>query len=121
MTSSTGVRLMHELGVTQEVIDAVAAHVGGARVTRIVLEIGRLSGVQPDAIRFAFDLCAEGTCLEGAALDILETPGLAQCRACGVPVQLEGFFGYCACGSTDLDWQGGDELKVTHIEVRPEA
>lgn len=112
---------MHEVGLTQEVIDAVSARVGGAQVTRLVLEVGRLSGVLPDAIRSCFELCAEGTPLEGATLEIVETPGLAQCRACGGAVQLDSFFGYCACGSSDLDWQGGDELKVTLIELESET
>ena len=69
---------MHELGIVAEVIDIVAAEVGGAKkVTRVVLEIGRDTCVSPDAIRFAFDLVAEGTVVEGATLTILQTPGQA--------------------------------------------
>jgi hydrogenase nickel incorporation protein HypA/HybF len=112
---------MHELGVTQEVIDAVLARVNGARVTRIVLEVGRISALLPDAIRFCFDLCAEGTPLEGAALEIVEPPGIARCRVCNGTVQLESIFGYCACGSADLDWLSGKDLKVTRIDVKTDA
>lgn len=112
---------MHEVGIAQDVIAAVAARVGPAPVKRLVLEIGRLSGVMPEAMRGCFALCAEGTPLERAALEIVEVPGVARCRACGAAVRLDSFFGYCACGSSDLDWQGGDELRVIRIEVESDA
>src|SRR5437588_9473326 len=109
---------MHEVGIAEEVIEAVVARVDGARVSRVVLDVGRLSGVLPDAIRYCFDLCAEGTPLEGASLEIVETPGTARCRACDEILQLDRFFGRCACGSSDLEWLSGDELKVTQIDLK---
>jgi hydrogenase nickel incorporation protein HypA/HybF len=42
---------------------------------RVRLEIGRLSSVMPEAIRFCFDVCARGTALEGAELEIVELAG----------------------------------------------
>lgn len=108
---------MHELAITQEIVALVSERAGEARVARVVLEIGRLSAVLPDAVRFCFDLCAEGTPLEGAALDIVETPGRARCRGCGETVLLDRPFGWCRCGGSDLEWLGGDELKIREIEV----
>ena len=108
---------MHELAITQQVVALVGERVGGARVTRVVLEIGRLSAVLPDAVRFCFDLCAEGTSLEGAVLEVVETPGRARCRACGGEVALARPFGECRCGGTDLEWLGGDELTIKQVEV----
>lgn len=108
---------MHELGITQEIVAIVCEHARGAKVVRVVLEIGKLSAVLPDAVRFCFELCAEGTPAEGAQLDIIEPPGRARCRACTAEVTLERPFGQCACGSTDLEWLSGDELKVRELEV----
>jgi hydrogenase nickel incorporation protein HypA/HybF len=108
---------MHELGITQEIVALVAEHAGEARVTRVVLEIGRLSAVLPDAVCFCFDFCAKGTPLQGATLEIIETPGQARCRQCGETVQLERPFGWCRCGGSDLEWLSGDELKIREIEV----
>jgi hydrogenase nickel incorporation protein HypA/HybF len=108
---------MHELGIAQEIIALVCEHARGARVTRVVLEVGKLAAVLPDAVRFCFDLCGEGTVVEGASLDIIETPGLARCRACGADVSLDRPLGRCGCGSTDLDWLSGEELKVKEFEV----
>ena len=86
---------MHELGIAQEIVAQIAEQCAGARVTRVVLEIGKLAAILPDAVRFCFDLCSEGTALEGASLDIIETPGLARCRACGGEVCLDRPFGRC--------------------------
>jgi hydrogenase nickel incorporation protein HypA/HybF len=108
---------MHELGITQEIVALAEARGGGRRVRRVVVEIGRLTAVLPDAVRFCFDLCAEGTAVEGAELRIVETPGTARCRECGGAVQLDRPFGRCACGCTDLEWLTGEELRITEIEV----
>jgi hydrogenase nickel incorporation protein HypA/HybF len=108
---------MHELGIVQEIVGIVAEASQGARVLRIVVEIGQLSAVLPDAVRFCFDVVAEGTVAEGATLEIVETPGLARCRACGTHVTLVRPFGRCECGNADLDWLAGDELRVREMEV----
>lgn len=108
---------MHELGITQEIVALAAEHSGGARVRRVVLEIGKLAAVLPDAVRFCFDLCSEGTAVEGAELEIIETPGRARCRACGCEVTLDRPIGRCACGGTDLEWLAGQELRLKELEV----
>lgn len=66
---------MHELAVTESLVDCVRENVGDARVLRIVLEIGKMTAVAPDAVRACFELCAQRTPLEGAELVIVETPG----------------------------------------------
>jgi hydrogenase nickel incorporation protein HypA/HybF len=108
---------MHELGIAQEVVEIACAQAKGTRIKRIVLCIGKLSAVLPDAIRFCFDLCTEGTVAEGATLEIIEPAGVARCRMCGGQVLLERPFGQCGCGSTDLEWLSGDELKIQAVEV----
>ncbi len=108
---------MHELGIAQEIIAIVAEHAGEARVTRVVLEIGRHALILPDSIRFCFDLCSEGTVAQGARLEIREVPGRALCRDCGEEVALEEPFGLCDCGSADLQWLSGDEIKVKEMEI----
>jgi hydrogenase nickel incorporation protein HypA/HybF len=108
---------MHELGIAQEIIAIVTEHAGEARVTRVLLEIGRHALILPDSIRFCFDLCSEGTVAQGAELEIREVPGLARCRDCGQEVALEQPFGLCGCGSADLQWLAGDEIKVKEMEI----
>lgn len=65
---------MHELGIAQAIVDIAAESSGGARVLRVVVEVGKLAAVLPDALRFSFDVASEGTLVEGAALEIIERP-----------------------------------------------
>src|SRR5205085_11089313 len=62
--------VVHELAICQSVVEAVVERTGEARVTVLRLDVGRLSGVVPEALRFCFELVTEGTPLEGAALII---------------------------------------------------
>ena len=108
---------MHELAIAAEIVAIVADRTGGARVRRIIIEVGRLCAVAPDAMRFCFDLATEGTVAEGARLDIVEVPGRGRCRACGSDVVLDRPFGRCGCGGTDLEWVAGEELRIRDVEL----
>lgn len=108
---------MHELSIANSVVELCEEHARGARVLRVTLEIGRLSAVMPDAIRFCFDVCAKDTAVEGAALEIIETPGRARCLDCGADVALGDLLDRCACGSANLELLAGSELKIKEMEV----
>lgn len=108
---------MHELGITRSVVAICAEHANGARVRRVTLEIGKLSAIMPDAVRFCFDICAKGTVVAGAQLEIIEIPGLAICRQCNNRVHLTQPFGRCECGGNDLEQIAGNELKVKEMEI----
>jgi hydrogenase nickel incorporation protein HypA/HybF len=108
---------MHELSITQDIVEAVCARAAGARVLRVVVVIGKLSAVLPDAVRFCFDICCEETPLAGAALEIVEPPGVVRCRTCSVEFEIERPFARCACGSTELEWISGEQLLIREIEL----
>ena len=108
---------MHELGITQNIVSIVSEYAEGKKVQRLLLEVGKLSAIMPDSIQFCFDICSQGTVLEKAKLEILETPGLAVCCQCGTEITLEKPFGKCNCGSTQLNLIAGEELKIKEIEV----
>ena len=103
---------MHELAVTQSVVDAVMERTGEQRVLEVRLRVGRLSGVLPDALRFCFDLVTEG-----AVLDIEEPPGSAACRRCGTTFVLSDLILLCPCGSADVEVMSGRELAIGSVEV----
>jgi hydrogenase nickel incorporation protein HypA/HybF len=108
---------MHELGITQNIVSIVVENAKGKKVQRVLLEIGKLSAIMPDAVKFCFDICSQGTVLEKAKLEIIEIPGLAVCRQCGSKIPLEKPFGKCNCGGNQLDLIAGEELKIKEIEV----
>lgn len=66
---------MHELGITRNVVAICAERAGGAQVLRVTLEIGKRAGVMAESVRFCFDICARGTPVQGATLEILEPLG----------------------------------------------
>lgn len=108
---------MHELALTQDLVETVLERTDGARVLRVVLAVGRLSMVVPDALRFCFDVCIRDTAMSEACLEIVEVPGQARCQACDALLDLEVPYGQCACGSSDLRWLSGHELTVREVEV----
>jgi hydrogenase nickel incorporation protein HypA/HybF len=108
---------MHELGLTQEIVEVVTQRAQDRKVRRVILEIGKLSCVLPDAVRFCFELVAEGTVAEGAELEIVQPPGRAKCRKCGAEFDMDAVFARCVCGSSDVDWLSGEELKIKAMEI----
>ena len=108
---------MHELAITQSLVDAVIEHTGGAPVAVVRLRVGKLSGVVPHALRFCFDMVSQGTRLEGARLDIEEPSGRAHCRTCDVDFDLSDLILLCPCGSADVHVLTGRELALESVEV----
>lgn len=108
---------MHELGITQNIVAIVSERAGVQKVNRVKLEIGKLSAILPDAIRFCFDLCAKDTNLDGAVLEIVEIDGLGKCESCGASVHLTLLAGTCSCGCRDITCIEGKELKIKEMEV----
>jgi hydrogenase nickel incorporation protein HypA/HybF len=108
---------MHELGITQNIIAIVSENAQGKKVQRVLLEIGKLSAIMPEAIEFCFDVCAQGTIVEGAILEILEIPGMARCSQCSATFYVDKPFGICECGSLQIEILTGEELKIKEMEV----
>lgn len=108
---------MHELSIAEAVIDQITDRMNGAKIARVRLEVGRLSGVVPEALRFCFDLATEGTTLEGARLEIVDRVGLARCRRCDAEFALNDLLGLCGCGSPEFRVLGGEELQIKEVEV----
>lgn len=108
---------MHELGITRNIVAIVSEHARGKSVKRITLEIGKLSAVMPDAIRFCYQICCQGTELEGSTLRILEIPGRANCNDCHAEVFLDDLFTACPCGSRNLNRLAGEELNIKEMET----
>jgi hydrogenase nickel incorporation protein HypA/HybF len=76
---------MHELSVAHAVVSTVvdALPSPDTRVLQVRLRIGELSGIVPQALEFAYDVAAQGTPLEDAALVIERSPIVIDCPACG--------------------------------------
>lgn len=109
---------MHELAITESVVETITERLPDVAIARVRLEIGRLSGVVPDAVRFCFDLVTAGTALEGAVLEIDEPAGLARCRACGRETATDDPIVICPCGSVDVEVLAGRDLRIREVEMK---
>jgi len=108
---------MHELSLIQGVVETITDRLGPRRVVMVRLEIGKLSGVVVDSVRFCFDLVVAGTSLEGARLEVLEPGGRARCRDCAVEFRCDDPILLCPCGSSDVEVLAGRELLIKAVEV----
>jgi len=112
---------MHEMSLAESVIELVeyrARRNGSTRIKTVRLEIGKLSGVEPDAMRFCFDAVASGTLAEGAALDIIEQEGLAWCFDCSLSTPLASRSDPCPeCGGYRMRLDEGLAMRVKELEI----
>src|SRR6476620_11467122 len=90
---------------------------GDARVRRVRLEVGRLSGLVPDAVQFCFEVVAAGTTCEGALVEIDEPCGHAVCRTCGRAFETGDVLVLCDCGRGDVGVEGRGEVAIRGGEV----
>lgn len=110
---------MHELSITRSVVRTVAAAAGGRRVVVVRMRVGALSGVVPDALRFAWDVAVLDGPLAGARLEVEQVPVAVACRDCGrtsdladpLPVRCPG------CGGREVDLVRGREIEVVDADV----
>ena len=108
---------MHELAIAESVLETITARLGERPVRGVRLEVGRLSGVSVDSLRFCFELAAAGTVVDGAELDIVEPAGRARCVTCAEEFRLDDRILLCACGSSDVRVLAGEELRILSVEV----
>jgi hydrogenase nickel incorporation protein HypA/HybF len=109
---------VHELSITQSVVDISLHNAAGRRVREVVLEIGNLSGVVPEAVEFCFTACAQGTLLEGAILTIERVQARGSCAGCGASFPVNAYYEPCpGCGDYGVMITSGEELRVKELEV----
>ena len=113
---------MHELPVTQAILDTAlrtAQQSGAARIVAIDLVIGELSGIVDDSVQFYFDVLSQGTPAQGATLRFQRQPASAVCLECGHSYDAAPPLApFCpACGSLRLQVTGGRQFFLESIEI----
>ena len=115
---------MHELGVTQSILDAVLEEARRHRSSRIVaihLTIGEFTLVEADCVSYYLELLGKDTPAEGARLEVTRVPLTARCKGCGHEFHPDTSpypaFRCPTCEGTDLEITAGRELRIDSIEV----
>ncbi len=109
---------MHELAITESIVESVTRRLPDAQVTRVCLVIGKLSGVSAASVEFCFGPATEGTALAGAELHVEQPPGRMRCLDCGDEFTCDDLLAICRCGSMQLEVIAGQELLIRSVEVR---
>jgi hydrogenase nickel incorporation protein HypA/HybF len=112
---------MHELSVCQALLEQVATVAKSHRaqsVSRIVLRIGPLSGVEPQLLQAAFPLARGGTFAATAELVIEDLPIRVKCEQCGAETDATANRLLCGrCGDWHTRLLSGDELLLASVEL----
>ncbi|SFD79081.1 hydrogenase maturation nickel metallochaperone HypA [Streptomyces aidingensis] len=117
---------MHELSIAAAVAERageVAREHDAAGVAAVLLRVGELAGVVPDALRFSFGLVTEGTPAAGAALLIEEVPARARCGDCGERFAVGSPPSLCCprCGRAAAELLTGRELELAEVRLTDPA
>ena len=112
---------MHELSIVQNILEIANQEVSKAKASKVEeinLDIGMLSGVEMDALLFAWKACVPNTVLENAKRAINRISATAQCAACLHEFETEDYFAQCpACGDYLTELIKGKELKIKSLVV----
>jgi len=112
---------MHEISLCESILDIInerAAQDRFSKVKRVRLEVGPFSSVEPEALRFGFDVVMRGSVAEGAKLEIEAPEATAFCLACFQTVPVRHRLDVCSnCGANALQMKSGEELRIRELEV----
>lgn len=112
---------MHELSLLENVREILENHAVSqkfSKVTKVTLEIGKLSNVEPDALRFGFDVVMKDSLAENAELIISDIAGMGICKQCGLQVEMETTYDPCSyCGNPLVKIIQGAEMKIKDLCV----
>ncbi|HEX5364149.1 MAG TPA: hydrogenase maturation nickel metallochaperone HypA [Gallionella sp.] len=102
----------------RQIIEEAGQAQGFTRVKTVWLEIGQLSSVEPEAMRFCFEAAMAGSIAAQARLEIVETPGQGRCETCVRDVPIIALHEACPyCGGYQVKVTGGDAMRVKELEV----
>ena len=112
---------MHELSIATNIIEFAEECAHDHQITdisRIELEIGQLSGIVTESLKFALEFAVKNTVLEKAVVVITEVPGKSKCNNCQTIFNIYDWSTICpACRSMDFEIIGGKELQIKSIFI----
>lgn len=113
---------MHELATLvnlMNIAEKAARENGAAKIRRLTLDVGAMTGIEPRYLQYYFPQASAGTMMEGAELVVNEIPVVITCRDCGIDYtpSKENDRRCPVCGSAAGAIVSGRELAVASIEA----
>lgn len=116
---------MHELSVCQALVrqlEEIAQREGAARITKVTVRIGPLSGVEPQLLRQAYPIASAGSAAARAELVLETLPIRVLCDSCRAESDATANRLVCgACGDYHTRMLSGDELLLAQVELERAA
>jgi hydrogenase nickel incorporation protein HypA/HybF len=113
---------MHELSIAKNIIEIIKESVSEedlAKVEKVILKVGELSGVVADSLEFSLEAVCAGTELEKANYKLVKIPFIVRCKICNNESNSElGVIKCPLCGSKDTEIISGNELLVSEIILK---
>jgi hydrogenase nickel incorporation protein HypA/HybF len=112
---------VHELSLSNAIVNTVAKHADGRPVRVVWLNVGRLRQVVPDTLDFYFEFVARGTVCEGARLEQTLIAARLRCGTCAREWDIDSPVFRCpSCDASEVSIISGNEFEVDSIEVEEE-
>ena len=112
---------MHEVALMEQTIAMLRTSVeanGIAHVAKVKMVVGRMTAVQPEALRFAFEVFSQQeSWLQGSLLEIEDKEITAGCLDCGTIYTVGDYRFVCpVCSGTSHKIESGRELYIDYYE-----
>jgi hydrogenase nickel incorporation protein HypA/HybF len=121
---------MHEMAITQNMLDMALRHAGDRKITAIHLRVGEAAPIVAESVDLFFEHLSKGTRAQGARLHFEVAPIRLVCQECGAESDLSAWRGQrpqimlarglaagCRCGSRDLKPAEGLGFEMVSLEV----
>ncbi|MBN1231514.1 MAG: hydrogenase maturation nickel metallochaperone HypA [Anaerolineales bacterium] len=112
---------MHELSVTQNILEIALRHAEEAdadKITSLTLTIGRLASIVDDSVQFYWDIISAGTIAEGSSLVFDRIDPEIQCSVCQhIYYPGETMMACPECGSVQVKVIKGEEFFLSSIDI----
>jgi hydrogenase nickel incorporation protein HypA/HybF len=112
---------MHEFSIVNALLDMCEQNAKDhdmAKITKVEIKIGKLSGVEPHLLQSAFDTFKEGSMCDGAELLMHLQDVILHCHACQKESNIEKNVFECPhCGSTECHVVDGEEMYLMRLEM----
>jgi len=112
---------LHEISLLENVREILQDHAKTQQfkqVKKITLEIGLLSCVEPEALRFGFNAVMKDSLAENAELIVTEQEGVGLCDQCKKQVPIASLYDPCVlCGNPFVTVTQGNEMKIKNLIV----
>ncbi|RUM50428.1 MAG: hydrogenase maturation nickel metallochaperone HypA [Hydrogenothermus sp.] len=112
---------MHEFSVVQSLLDLIEKHAlenKAKSVSKVIIKIGKMSGIEPHLLKIAFDTFKEKTICENAKLEMIIQDVIAKCEDCNKDFTVENNKFICPfCNGYNLQILDGEDMYLMSLEL----